>query len=273
MPKFLDTEKVLSTLLSENPDGLYPIDRADNADPTKRSNASGEYRSWAMMLDAVYTNLENIYFNKFISTADLGGIARFEKDFFPIPQDATQTLEQRRANLLAQFRKQGSISFAGINAIIDAILTTLGFAYELQPYCGHNGGGWIMDVSKIDVDTILAPMDPLEGAIVTDPLTCSLDYAGAGITEEQLDDIQETAYTYAVRIFGVPDNATLNKLDYFLTIFEPARSTHFVLPDWYGTQDDFIHGGFFNTTTYFDQILCGDFGPSGNYDVIDGGTW
>ena len=90
----------------------------------------------------------------------------------------------------------------------------------------------LLDFSILDVGTFLSFRDPLSGARRDmTPLDCSLDYAAAGLTAQDLLDIQATAYTYEVRIYGHADTATLALLDKRLTESEPARSTHVLIND------------------------------------------
>jgi len=51
------------------------------------------------------------------------------------------------------------------------------------------------------------------------------NYIAAGLTYADLQNIQATAYTYAVYIYGIADAQTLSTLEQTLTAFEPAGTT------------------------------------------------
>jgi hypothetical protein len=221
--------------MSDLPEGVYAEDRADNADLSQRSYSSSELRAHAQVYATLYSNLEDIYLNKFISTIQPDGLADWEKELFATTQDATLPFTTRQQNLLAKIRANGGISLPAIRAVVAAILTPQGLAFDILPYNGqYNGtayGAWILEESQLGYDTYLAAQDPLIGAMQNPgqvPLDCSLNYAAAGITQQQLIDIQMTAYTYEVDIYGNADANTLALLDSQLTALEPARSTHVI---------------------------------------------
>ncbi len=238
---FPTVEEIFSLMFQELPAGVYAQDRANNANPNSNSTSSAELRAHAQMFANLYANLEVIYYDKFITTVSPAGLARWESDLFSTPPNIVGlTYAQRQANLLTQFRTEGSISYPTINAIIEGILGPQGLSYQLIQWNGNGPGvggnpgitgGWILDVSILDVGTWLAALDPLRGAgrgVGIVPLDCSLNYAAAGLTEQDLIDIQTTAYTYEVQIFGNASAATLAQLNAALTAKEPARSTHVI---------------------------------------------
>lgn len=234
-PFFPNVEQLLDILFSELPDGVYATDRADDPDPSKRSNSSSELRAHCMMLAQLYANLQTIDLDKSATTVTPSGIGRWEGDFFSSPPDTSIGFAARQARLIQKIRANQGISFPAIYNIIFNLLNPLGLAFDLVPHnCGNPGnftGVWILGVSILSYDTYLGLLDPLigagRGAGIT-PLDCNLDYAAAGLTADQLLMIQQTAYTYEVRIYGTADAATLATLDSLLTEFEPARSTHII---------------------------------------------
>jgi len=275
MPKFLSEDEVFLILHSELPEGVYAEDFAKSADPTKRSWSSSELRAWAKLTSIAYASLENIYEDKTATNASALGIERWEKDWFFYGGDATLTWEERRAALLVKIRSRGGLSYAAINAVVAAILERLGFTWDIVTLSGSLGGVWMVDTSsRLDVDTYLAPGDPLRGAVRGVALDCALDYAAVGITAEQLAGIQEAAYIYVVRILGdtLPEGVQ-NMLDLQLSLFEPARSMHIIVNNFSGDCPDIIDGGLFTTARYFGIIDGGRFGVASEYDVIDGGAF
>ncbi len=228
-------EDLLTLIMQELPAGVYPDDRADSIDPDARSNSSSELRAHALIYADLYGNLEEIAADKFISTITPEGLAPWELMLFSAVQDAGQGFDTRKNNLLAKRRALGSISLPSIRSLVAGILDPLGIPFDILPYSGQNNGtvtgAWILSVSPLGLSSWLALLDPIRGAggdsgLV--PLDCDLDYAAAGITAQQLADIQATAYTYELQIYGNADATTLALLDRLLTQREPARSTHVI---------------------------------------------
>lgn len=278
---FPNVEQILDILMAEMPAGVYAEDRADNPDTTKRSVSSSEIRAHAQLFANLYDNLDTISSDKFVSTVTAGSLARWEADLFSEPQDPTQSFAVRQANLLAKLRLIRGINYASIFSIVDGILTPLGLPFSIFQFngCGQGqnpGGGWILSVSALGLSTYLAAGDPLLGAGrdpgIT-PLDCNLNYAAAGITAQQLADIQATAYTYGVQIYGIADAATLAALDAALTKFEPARSTHIITNNAVPPplDPDILDLGPFVEDTLADVIDCGSFTMPPAYDVYDFG--
>lgn len=209
------------------------MDRADDPDFEKRSYSSSELRTAAQIFSDMYFNLSKINADKSAQTVTLEGISLWEKDFFIEAQDSSLSFQSRKQNLIAKIRANGGISLPAIRDILSAILTPLGLSFDILPYSGQfNGsiyGGWIFEQSQLDLDTFLSFLDPLIGAQLNHTaLDCNLDYVAAGLTQQEMIEIQQTAYTYEVRIFGNASTVTLNLIDKQLTALEPARSTHVI---------------------------------------------
>lgn len=228
---FPGIEQILDILMGELPEGVYAEDRADDPDPAKRSYSSAELRTMASVFSDLYLNLSEINSNKFLTTVLPSGLADWERDLFVELQDSMLPFAIRQANLIAKLRASGSIALPAIAAAIQGILGAIPFA--ILPYGGQfNGvgyGAWIFEFSQLGFDTYLGLRDPLWGAQQDFvPLDCDLDYVAAGITLQDLLDIQTTAYTYEVDIYGIATVDQLNLLDRTLTALEPARSTHII---------------------------------------------
>lgn len=275
---FLDVESLLSILIGELPEGVFATDRADDPDPDKRSYSSVELRAMSIMLGTLYENLENIDANKFITTVQPDGLPAWERDLFAAVQDSMLSFSVRQQRLLSQLRAIGGINFPTIKAIVDAILTPLGLPFQILTYCGSGPdpitGAWILGLSALGLDTFLALEDPLLGTGLgpgLTPLDCDLDYAAAGLTAQDLANIQATAYTYEVQIFGNADAQTLALLDKQLTAKEPARSTHVIRNNAPGpVSPDVLDLGPFNADTLINVIDAGQFTvPASTYDVWD----
>lgn len=232
-PLFPSADQLMLILMSELPDSVYADDLADDPDVNKRSASSSEVRAHAIYFANLYDNLEQIYLDKFASTVTPDGLAYWEKDFFSAIQDSSLGYTARQQNLLAKKRATGGISLPIIQSIVSGILTPVGLTFAILPYSGQNNGAnfgaWILGLSSLDIDTFLALEDPLKGTGLNPgqtPLDCSLNYAAAGLTAQDLENIQFTAYAYEVQIYGTANAATLTLLDNTLTALEPARSTH-----------------------------------------------
>lgn len=235
-PIFLNTEELLDIIFAELPDGPYPTDRADDLNPANRSYSSSELRAHSELLAMGYLNLQNIWLDKFAITVTPDGLPQWEKDYFSTAVDGSFTYIQRQQNLISKIRAGGGISVPIITNIVHAILDPIGLAFAILPYSGQyndNGsyGAWVFEYSQLDWDTWLSLQDPLMGAqrgLGLVPLNCAHNYAAAGINLQQMLDIEATAYTYEVQIYGNADAQTLSILDQKLTEFEPARSTHVI---------------------------------------------
>lgn len=231
-PYFPNLEEVLLVLKSELPEGVYADDLANDSDTSKRSYSSSELRAMADMIAELYENLQDINSDLFASTVTEDGIGLWEKEMFSTAQDSMLPFATRKQNLIAKIRANGGISMPAIVDVVAALITPLGIPFEIITYCGMSSsgeGGWLLDESPLDEDTWLGYADPILGAGrdpgVT-PLDCDLDYAAAGITEEVMEAIQQTAYTYEVLLYGNVPTDVLTRLDQQLTALEPARSTH-----------------------------------------------
>ena len=219
---FPSVNDLLNIILAELPNGVYAEDFADDPDFELRSYSSSELRAHAQLFANAYSNLSDISDDKFITTATLDGLKKWEIDLFSTSQDASLGTETRRKNLLSKLRSAGGINYPTIKNIVAGILGSVDF--DILPYSGQENGAWILDDSSLGLNTWLSKIDPIYGYLLDN----NLDYAAAGITAQQLADIQAIAYTYEVRIYVTISNDTLTNLDKQLNAFEPARSTHII---------------------------------------------
>lgn len=225
MPTFLDRAKVYRLLQRELPEGVY----ADG--PASAYFSTADNDSVAGIAASGYQNLSLIYDNYFPQSA-VAKLYEWEIAVFGAPSTSLLTILERQQRLLDKLRDGHGISFDDIVSQLEAIFLNTGLEFDLVTWSGSQGGGgaWIFEDCSLDVDTYLGAMSPIRGA----NLDCSLDYVAAGLTAAQLQAIQETAYTYEVRIIGHADASFLTELDATLTAIEPARSTHYIYNDFPG---------------------------------------
>lgn len=273
-PLFLGVEQLLDIVMGELPEGIYATDRADDPDPNKRSYTSSELRAHSQMFANLYSNVSDIYADKFVTTMTDGGVPKWEKDLFGSVQ--TGSITDRKAAVIVKFRAGKGISVPAITALVASVLGPLGVPFQILPYSGQSNGtitgAWVLGASPLGLSTWLSFMDPLLGARQDlTPLDCSLDYAAAGLTLEQLQEIQFTAYAYELQIFGTVDAATLSQINALLTTNEPARSDHVVANNApYVAQDpDIIDFGAPGSDTIMDIIDFGSGAPAATFDVWD----
>jgi len=221
--------------------------------------------SVAKCTESAYNNLERIYQNSFPQSAD-EKISDWEVKVFGAVGSAFDNLQTRRQNVLDKLRERAGISIPiireklqktfdkadiiseGVNGVIGGswlldfnyldVDTFLSFrdpsvpsdadlSFDIVEW-GCESGAWILDVSHLDLETYLGFMDTIRAR----DLDCDLDYAAAGITAQQLADIQTTAFTYEIRIHGHAEQRFLDYLEKQLTKIEPARSAHYIYNDY-----------------------------------------
>lgn len=232
-PLFPEVDILLDLIMAEIPSGVYAEDLANDPNPNNRSVSSSEFRANAVMIANLYSNMSDINDDKNINSVTSDGLPFWEKDLFSSIQNSSLGRLQRIQNLLVKFQSDTGISLPAIQGVIASILDPLGLPFQILPYSGQSNGtmtgAWILEVTPLEFGSYLASLDPLFGAQQDmTPLDCNLDYAAAGITAEDLADIQATAYTYEVQIYGNAGADTLAYLDKILAQDEPARSTHII---------------------------------------------
>lgn len=261
MPLFLSRDQLYRLLQRELPEGVYPDG------PASAYYSTADMSAIAGLLETAYTNLSDIYDNYFPQFA-VDKLADWEVKVFGAPSNSLKSVAERQQEVLDHIRAENSISYDSIfaqlvnifaradlieedNTVVtpDWLLdfnelevdTYLGFRDPLVPHVSltfalvtwngcQGGGAWILEESELDSDTYLSAMDPNRAH----GLDCSLNYVAAGITQAQLTEIQETAYTYEVRITGTAEQIFLDYLDQQLTLIEPARSTHVIYNNFPG---------------------------------------
>lgn len=219
MPIFLNQDQVYRLLQREAPeDDVYP----DGSPDVFFSTA--DQSSVAKTVGDAYANLANIYKNYYPISAE-ESLADHEFEYFGYTLDGSLSLDDRRARLLSKIRTRRRTTEDDMVAAAYTVLDP-SILVEVAPWgCGE--AGWMLDVSQLDIETILNEFNGLER---TGPGLCALTAADYGFTDEEFADLQNQAYTYEVRIYGhvltANERADLERV---LTAGEPARSRHIII--------------------------------------------
>lgn len=218
MPKFLDRSEVYRILQRELPEKVYPDG------PPSAFYSTADMDSVADVAATGYANLERIYENFWPQTADERS-ADWEIFAFGKPLDSSLPLSLRRDRTVTKIRSRKGITKQDMKDVVIGIIGSDKQVEVIEWGCGD--GGWVLDVSLLDISTILNGQNLVDA---TGPLLCEADPAEFGKTPEEWAEMQEEAYTYQVNIYGY----TLTELEFAevdaaLTEAEPARSRHVIL--------------------------------------------
>lgn len=226
MPLYLSRETIYRIIQRELPEDCYP----DGA-PTGYFSTSDSYAT-AKVLETAYANLHRIYDNYFPNYANERQ-ADWEYTVFGYQLDSALTLLQRQQLVESKLRSQNTIRQSDLLAAIYTVIDQ-SIVVELLPWSGKfNGirtGAWILGQSPLGYSTFLGGRSAIWGTQKAHtPLDCSLNAAAAGITQQDVTDIQNTAYTYEVRIFANLTSAQLSAIDTALNSAEAARDRHVLI--------------------------------------------
>lgn len=217
MAKFLSRSEIYRIIQRELPPNAYPDGSPSAYFATADSDAT------AAVFASLYSNLQRIYDNYWPQYAD-EKLPDWEITVFGKNQDASLSIQERRDRLIERIRTRRRTTPSDIRAVVASVIGTDKFFEVVEWGCG--GWGWILDVSLLDISTILNTVNRLER---TGPDLCGKDAAWFGLTEEEFVAMQEEAYTYEVRVYGytlTPEERIA--LDEALTESEPARSRHII---------------------------------------------
>lgn len=218
MALFLSAEQIYRLIQRELPIDAYPDGSPDKFYSTADSFAT------AKVFESAYDNNSRIYENMFPQTAD-EKISDWEIRTFGYLLDASLTLQQKRDKVLAKIRTRRRTT---PNDILQTVYTVIdsSILVEIVEWNCY-GGSWVLNESELEISTILSGPNPLR---VTGPDLCALSAAELGLTEQELLEMREDAYTYEVRIYDYTLTADeLERLEAALNSAEPARSQHIIL--------------------------------------------
>lgn len=219
MAIFLTSEQIYRIIQRElPPQDVYPDG------PASAFFSTADSYSTAKNLSDAYDNLSNIYDNYFPNFAT-DRQPDFELLYLGKQLDDSLTLQQRRDRVLSRIRSVRRTTADDMKATVYTIIDS-SIPVEIVPW-GCGCAGWILDVSLLDISTILNEFNNLNRV---GPDLCSLDAADFGLTEQEFLDYRAEAYTYEVRIYGYTLTAQQREdLDAALNTAEPARSRHIIV--------------------------------------------
>lgn len=219
MPIFLTQDQVYRLLQREMPPGdVYPDG------PATAYFSTADQFAFAGRVGDAYANLAKIYRNYSPVSADTN-LSDHEFLNFGYTLDSSLSLEERRARVLAKIRLRRRTTPTDLLLTVYTILNS-NILVEIVEW-GTGTQGWMLDVSQLDIDTILNEFNGLER---TGPNLCQLDAADYGMTQDEFTRLQNQAYTYEVRIYGYTLTADERaRLDQVLNEAEPARSRHIIV--------------------------------------------
>lgn len=203
----------------ENPPGkVYP-----DGPPTAFFSTSDTY-SVAKTLSDTYASLSNIYDNYYPNYAT-DRMPDWEILVLGKNLPDTLTLQERRDRVIAKIQSQKRTT---PDDILSTVYTVINSSIPVEIVAwGCGCAGWVLDVSQLDISTILNEFNNLN---LVGPDLCTKDAADFGLTPQQYADYQAEAYTYEVRIYGYTLTAQERiDLDAALNADEPARSQHIIV--------------------------------------------
>lgn len=218
MPIFLTQDQIYRIIQRELPPGVYPDGPASAFFSTADSYAT------ARVFGDAYTSAIGIYDNYFPNYA-VDRLADFEQLYLGQQLDSSIPVEQRRDKVIQKIRSLRRTTEQDILATVYSIVDT-SIPVEIVPWnCGC--AGWMLDVSQLDISTILNEFNNLN---LVGPDLCTKDAADFGLTPDEYARYQMEAYFYEVKIYGYTLTADQSQaLEAALLSAEPARSQHQVL--------------------------------------------
>lgn len=215
MPIFLTRDQVYRIIQRELPEGAFPDG------PATAFYSTSDSDSTAAVISQAYFSASGIYDNYFPNYAT-DRQADFEKLYLGQQLDASLTLQERRDRVIAKLRSQRRTTPSDIKAAVYTVIDS-SIPVDIAEY-GCGCAGWVLDVSELDISTILNEFNNLN---LVGPDLCTKDAADFGLTPEQYAAYQREAYFYEIRIYGYTLTADQRiALEQVILDNEPARSEH-----------------------------------------------
>jgi hypothetical protein len=220
MPIFLTQNDIYRMIQRELPEGAYP-----DGPPSAFFSTADSFAT-AKTLGTAYSNLGQIYDNYFPQHCDSSAIVDWEELVLGMQQDQSLTLSQRQDRVVSRIRSQRRTTPPDILSIVYSVIDS-SIPAEIVEW-GCDEGGWVLDVSQLDIETILNGFSGVQFGFRTD--WCSVTAAQLGISQQDYLNYRQEAYTYDVRIYGYTLTALQRQiLDLALSEGEPARSAHVIV--------------------------------------------
>lgn len=217
MPYFLTRNDIYRMIQRELPRDAYPDGPPTAFYSTADSDAT------AAVFRSMYSNNERIYDNFFPQSAD-EKISDWEILVFGKNLDSSLSIAERQDRVIQKLRTRRRTTPQDIRATVASVIGTDKDFEVIEWGCG--GGAWILDVSLLEISTILNGNNRLG---LTGPDLCGKTAADFGLTEEEFLAMREEAYTYEVKIYSYTLTAAEREaLDEALLEAEPARSKHII---------------------------------------------
>lgn len=218
MPRCLTREEIYSIISRELPEKTY----AFSTRPEDFYTTSDD-DSTAKAIESFYSNMCRIYNNQFPQTAD-EYIGKWEIKVFGEIGQATSGLVARKDRVLTKIRSRKGIRPIDIKEIVLLVIGS-DKIIEIIENQGSDGS-WILDVSELDVSTILNEFNG-SSVLLSGPDIWEKSASELGLSEEELAEYKSLAYGYTVKIINYEATEDeLAEIDRLLTMYEPARSWH-----------------------------------------------
>lgn len=229
MPVFLTQGQIYRIVQRELPEGAYPDG------PPASFYSTADSSSTAKVFSEIYDNLNRVYDNYFPNYADEQQ-PLWEELILGKQLDDSLTLQERRDRVIARIRSQRRTTPQDMLQTVYTVIDSSIPVEIVEWNCGD--AGWVLDVSLLDISTILNEFNNLN---LVGPDLCTKDAADFGLTDQEFLDYRAQAYTYEVRIYGYTlSDSERALLDQELNAAEPARSKHIIVDGL--DPDDMING-------------------------------
>jgi hypothetical protein len=153
----------------------------------------------------------------------------WEVKVFGYELSGSLTLTKRQNAVIGKLRSKPNLT---ISEMIYLTQTVVGTNVTVQIGEWQNeSGSWLIGVSKLGVTTILGSGFRLwvTSGLYPGISLCNVTPAQVGLTQTQFTQMQVSAYSYSVLIYGYTLTAAqLTQLNILLSANEPARSQHFI---------------------------------------------
>lgn len=224
MAVFLTQAQLYLLIQRELPEDVYP----HSGNPAAYFSTA-DSAAQAEMIAQLYEHLETAYDNQWPQHANADGIAHHESMRFGSISTGL-SLSARQDRVLARMRALPNMSRPTLRALVEAELppgtNVVIVNYNQEGPSGGMGTKWRLGVSQLGIDTYLGGGMRWPAGVDV----CTQTPESGGLTEQQLLDMRENAYTYEVRIYDYTPTATeLAAIETALNDGEKASVRHVIV--------------------------------------------